>query len=415
MSTLSEHTDNGTPTETRLQREDTKEQIASILRKFDVLPSRFDQHIFKYIYVYMIGLSLPAALLPILFLPSISSQLPVGGSVGGVFLWSGLDLPPVVVIISIVWFFNIWRLSTPKMLRELMEKKRIALPDSDANISYLRFLEHYRDALASPKRYFLSGFPMIVVGILDTAFIVQFIIPAYHPNIFVTLLFVISNLLLILGILGGLYCLGIVTWAVYISGWYVRKLVRAFEFSIMPYHPDQCGGLKVLGNFCFGLVSPVLIGSGLILGQILLFLISTRGIGGAALPLGLVLNVGIPLLFFLLYGLPVIVLAFMIPLWDLHTKMVSVGERDEDTYIARIKELREEIQSLLNTNQVEAAKAVQEKKALEETLYTPYPTWPFHVRLKIFSTVLGVSGSILIGVMTAALQQYILTLLFHTP
>src|SRR6266700_2264889 len=137
------------------------------------------------------------------------------------------------------------------MLRELMEKKRIALPDSDANISYLRFLEHYRDALASPKRYFLSGFPMIVVGILDTAFIVQFIIPAYHPNIFVTLLFVISNLLLILGILGGLYCLGIVTWQsisqVGTSGnWYEHSSLALYPITRISAVVSKCWAIFVL-------------------------------------------------------------------------------------------------------------------------------------------------------------------------
>ncbi len=30
-------------------------------------------------------------------------------------------------------------------------------------------------------------------------------------------------------------------------------------------------------------------------------------------------------------------------------------------------------------------------------------TWPFRVRSKIFSTALGVSGSLLVGVITAAL------------
>jgi hypothetical protein len=105
----------------------------------------------------------------------------------------------------------------------------------------------------------------------------------------------------------------------------------------------------------------------------------------------------------------------MLPLSDIHSKMVKEGKTNENSYVTRIEALREEIQSLLDTNQVEEAKVVQEKKTLVETLYTPYPTWPFHVRWKIFSTVLGVSGSILIGVMTAALQRYILTLLFHTP
>ncbi len=61
-------------------------------------------------------------------------------------------------------------------------------------------------------------------------------------------------------------CIEIVIWTMYVSGWYVRELVLAIELSIQPFHTDQCGGLKVLGNFCFGLVSPILIGSALFIG-----------------------------------------------------------------------------------------------------------------------------------------------------
>ena len=123
-------------------------------------------------------------------------------------------------------------------------------------------------------------------------------------------------------------------------------------------------------------------------------------------------------LLLLLCGFPVIVLAFILPLWDIHTKMVSEGEINENIYVARIETLREEIQSLLDTNQTEEAKAVQEKKALVKSLYIPYPSLPFRFRSKIFSTVLRVGG-ILIGLMAAALQQYflpaILLRLLHNP
>jgi len=92
--------------------------------------------------------------------------------------------------------------------------------------------------------------------------------------------------------------------------------------------------------------------------------------------------------------------------------MVSERETDEDTYNAHIEALREEIQSLLNNNMLEEAKVLQEKKALLETLHIPYPTWPFSIRSKIFSTILGASGSILIGMVSAAVP-IILPLIFH--
>jgi hypothetical protein len=225
-----------------------------------------------------------------------------------------------------------------------------------------------------------------------------------NPARFGTLLFVVGDLLYIFGVLGGLYCFGIVTWTSYISGWYVRKVVRAFELRIEPFHSDQCGGLKSLGNFCFGLVPPLLFGSGLFIGDMVLDLLNGAGVDATSWAL----NVGVPLLFLLVYFLPGIVLAFLLPVWEIHTKMVNEGETDEDLYIARIEELREEIQALLATKQVEAAKAVQEEKALVERLHTPYAAWPFRLRSKIPTTIFGVSGSLLIGVMAAALQRHFL-------
>ncbi|TMD90942.1 MAG: hypothetical protein E6I79_06630 [Chloroflexi bacterium] len=132
----------------------------------------------------------------------------------------------------------------------------------------------------------------------------------------------------------------------------------------------------------------------------------------------LVLNV-YSLLPILLYYLLLTVFVFMLPLREIHTKMVGEGKTNQTLYFTRTQALREEIQALLDSKQIEAAKAVQEQKALVETLYAPYPTWPFHVRSKISSTVLEVSGSLLIGVLAAEVQQYflpaIVTLLFHAP
>jgi hypothetical protein len=225
---------------------------------------------------------------------------------------------------------------------------------------------------------------------------------------FIMILGVAGILLFALGVLGGLYAIGIMLWVMYILGWYVRKLVRTFELNIQPFHPDQCGGLKLLGNFCFGLGSPLLLFSGFSIGYLLLFL-NAKGLDIAFLAA----NGGFAL-FLLLYAIPVIVFAFLLPLWDIHVKMVSEGEAEENIYLARVQALRQEIQALLDTNQIEKAKAVQEKKALVETLYTPYPAWPFRVHSKIVSTLLGVLGTLLIGVIAAALQQYILPRLFHS-
>lgn len=408
MSTLSEHTGNGNPPATSLQREDTKERIDGVLRNFDVLTSKFDRFLFRYIYIYLICLLLPGVLLTV---PPFNSQLVSQPQAGNFLLGLGVEALPMVVTISIIWRFNVWRKSPPKTLRDLLEKRRIYHPDGDANKPYLRFLEHYRDALGSPKRYFLSGFLMITVGSAGAYFILQSL-SVLHLNMFAAILYVVGGLLLVLALLGGAYCIGILTWAVYISGWYVRKLMRAFELRIQPFHTDKCGGLKLLGNFCFGLGTPLLIGSGLTIGYIFFYVISASISGIRIDAVLLAIVAGFPLLLILLYVLPVIVLAFMLPLWDIHIKMVSERETDEDTYNAHIEALRGEIQSLLDNDKVEEAKVLQEKKALLETIHIPYPTWPFSVRSRLFSTILGASGSILIGMVSAAVP-IILPLIFH--
>src|SRR5260221_13751990 len=93
MSTLNEHTGNGNPTATRLQREDTKERIDGVLRNFDVLPSRFDRVIFKYIYVYLICLVLPGVLL---LIPPTNSQLISQPQAGTLLLGLGVTPCPLL-------------------------------------------------------------------------------------------------------------------------------------------------------------------------------------------------------------------------------------------------------------------------------------------------------------------------------
>jgi hypothetical protein len=117
----------------------------------------------------------------------ITSQFQVGEFLLGI----GLDGLAVLFFISVLWRFNIWRLSTPKTLRDLLEKKRIYVPDGDANNIYLRFLENYQDVLGSPKRYLLSGFPMIIICIYFASVIVQLLTDA-HLNGFVMILVVAS-------------------------------------------------------------------------------------------------------------------------------------------------------------------------------------------------------------------------------
>jgi hypothetical protein len=193
-----------------------------------------------------------------------------------------------------------------------VEQKRIVLPEGDADAFYLHLLEHYRDAPASLKRYVLSAFLMTFIGIVFAYNIVTALLSA-GPDPAVALL-VVGKLLLVAFYLVGFYCIGILTWTLYISARSVRNLVRTFQLHIEPFHPDRCGGLRLLGNFCLGLGSPLLIASGLSIGYILFALVAyAPSINGNEMSY-LVLNVYSLLFLLLVYYVPAVVLVFILPL-----------------------------------------------------------------------------------------------------
>ncbi len=306
MSTQSPQPGNGNSPAPSQQPKQTKAQLDVLLQEFDVLPSRVDRVLFQYSYLYLLGLFFLTELLNTIYLLGKNSQ------VGGTFQGVGLSLLPTLTILAVLWRFHAWRVRAPHSLRDLVEQKRIALPEGDADGSYLRFLEHYRDALVSPKRYLLSAFLMIFISIVFAYNIVQTLLSA-GPDPTVALL-VVGKLLLVAFYLGGFYCIGILTWTLYISARSVRTLLRAFHLNIQPFHPDRCGGLKLLGNFCLGLGSPLLIASGLSIGYILFALVAyAPSINGNEMSY-LVLNVYSLLFLLLVYYLPAVVLVFILPL-----------------------------------------------------------------------------------------------------
>lgn len=420
MSMLSECQGSGNTTEARPQPEDTAARIDSVLQQFDVLSSRGEKQLFRSAYRYFFGDLLLSWFLLIasvvLFVLLSSSKKPSHVDYISLAAYGGkMSLSFVIVISVIVWTFNVWREYVPQLLRGVLEKKRIDVPTSDVNTHYLEFLEQYRDALRSPRRHLLIG-NMLAITLI--AFVSQVLLGFYslplleQAKSFVSAPLTIGDMiflctLLLIGLLGVLstfgfmYYLAILIWALSISGWYIRKLPRAFEFRIEPVHPDKCGGLKMLGNFCFSTVSPLFIGSVFCASHIFVAFVLPSNFTLIG-PLGL--SILPTVVFFVLIILMLSgssIFAFFLPLWEIHTKMLKERERAEEIYAVRIATLQKQIQVLLDDNQLEEAKAVKEKKELMEALYIPSPTWPFNVRAKLFSTVLGAGGSFLLGFLTA--------------
>jgi hypothetical protein len=389
MRTPNEHQANGNTTEA-----DITAQMHTILQNFEVLSSKADKYIFKYAYLYFIGFFLLNLLLFLIsYLP-----YPTAIVLNRFNLFVALfELLFIVGIYLVIWTFNIWREQVPHTLRNIFENDRIYAPTTDDRDSlYLNFLKQYRGALSNPIRYLLSAFLMIVVVI---HFVYEFgVVSRLGP-------YEIYLLTIALLEFGFMYCLGIIFWSLYISGQHFREMSRKFEFRIEPVHPDHCGGLNRLGKLCFDSGYPVIIGSAFYIGWMI-----------AAIHFALtdVATIVIILSIVLLLALPVVFFASFRPLWSIHTKMFREREIDEQRYTASIMPLIEKITVLLNANQLEEAKTVNEKKELIEALFIPYPIWPFNVKAQFLTAIFSACGGLLLGVLTTLLQGFAQAIL-HLP
>jgi len=240
MSALSGHQASGNTTET--SPEDTTRKLDHVLQHFDVIASRRDTFIFRFLPVSLIGLFFLFVLtiisIDILISFHPQSTVPPGYTPQfqiEVFLfYIGFNATPLIGILLTLWTFNIWRSSVPKTLRDIFEKKLIAVPGDDVTKHYLRFLENYRRALGSPKRYLLNALPACSVALLYLADVMTTTISyvsSTHPIIIVAIFLIIAGLLGTFGILGGLYGLGTLVWVVCISGGYIRSEEHTSELQ----------------------------------------------------------------------------------------------------------------------------------------------------------------------------------------
>jgi hypothetical protein len=405
MNTLVEQPGSGDSKTAIMCQEDTLAEIRNLLQNFDVLTSRIERYNFKYAYIFLSFLYLADLLQALVFseLSDSKESMAIDNSLYLLFLVIGISL--------ILWIFKGWQRLIPKTLGYLFFKSRIFVPAGDVNIYYLHFLEEYRDALRKPLRYLLVSSLLVIMAFYYTHSI-------FLPNIHnitsysfkntIPIVFIYTHLLFTaLTQFGAAYYLGIVVWVLCISGRYITKLVHTFEIKIEPLHPDKCGGLKVLGNFCFNLAGPIFIGSAFFIGYVFFVALRNPNIPFYEATRDLILLV------ILVYGLPTAIIAFFLPLWNIHTKMLHEREVDDEGYAAKMEVLRQTIQELLNEGKIEEARNLKEKMDLTQALYTTYPRWPFNVRARFLSSFLALSSSLLLGFLTALQQPLVELILRH--
>jgi hypothetical protein len=319
-------------------------------------------------------------------------------SIGSRYIFLLIDYPSITLIL-LGWIVVIvltisWRHRIPSLFQWLWEREQANQKDRDLKGEFTRYLQEYQSALLSRKG------PQIIAFILSVL-VALFILAAGMPS-FISIYFsrqaIILIYLIFLIILIWVLMIGFLCWVLYVTGRFVRELTKRFAVAIQPTHPDGCGGLKPLGDFCFN-IAFALIGGGLVL-AIVPMLNWDRDDA---------LSVFSMIIIFVVIG-PLTVLAVFSPLWGIHNKMVEHKKSYQDAFAVQLSELEQAMHA--NTRKagnLAEAKDAREKLEILQTLHPDklaYPTWPF----KFTRTVIAIlSPQILqtaVGIVTSVYEVF---------
>jgi hypothetical protein len=184
---------------------------------------------------------------------------------------------------------------------------------------------------------------------------------------------VFSVIDLLIGFVGGF-----LFWRVLVVIERLCRLARAFEFDIQINHPDNCGGLRPLGDLCLGIayiLSPILF---LIGGWIVFFLAA----GQLNIPVENSQWLISTLQTFLVLAAFVSFLGFVIPLESLHRAMGRAKIRLEfemNDIASQIRDTNNELLSKTETLTPEETDKLETRLDFLKRVYdrnTKIPTWP---------------------------------------
>ncbi len=320
----------------------------------------------------------------------------------------GLDviyLSFAVLAMIIVWLYRRYSQSASSALRGLWDNglllAKVEEKTTDDPSSAAKFLRRYQAALESRLRFILLGAIIISVDFVLVTYIVtnftlsfRSFMAATETLFLVCKWFVFPQLWMWLSLVIG--------WPMLITALHLRRLTEDFDLKVTPSHPDQCGGLKPIGDICLQLALIALVVS-LVLGY--------WGAVGKALRASGVLpttssetqteymlnptresqpitqkltNLGA--LACLVGGTGL----FLYPVWGIHGDMKKKKDEFARKLAAAAAEFDQELEKAIKTRDEEQIKSAQSKlETLQNTysLLQNYPEWPINreVSLKFFT------------------------------
>jgi hypothetical protein len=193
-------------------------------------------------------LRITVASLPFLIVILLLADWLVGSRVfAGDLLRLSTVLTVAVEVFVLNWLFR----KLPESL-ELIWTRNLLFASGDSEQQgqeFKKFIQAFERSLNSRWAWSL-GVGGAVIGFAST-YPVRFFLQA-HTNPFDTTgwfeYYFVGHWAIVAIPLG--YVLGVLIWRVGMIAVYISKLGRHFEIRIQPNHPDQCGGLRPIGNLC---------------------------------------------------------------------------------------------------------------------------------------------------------------------
>jgi hypothetical protein len=117
--------------------------------------------------------------------------------------------------------------------------------------TYLDFVRQFERAL-NARWAWLVGAILAVIGFVSTFPMMSWIRNGQWPNYIDPIRYYFyGNLAIAVLPLG--YLMGLLAWRVGVIAYFVDVLGKRFELQVQPRHPDKCGGLKPLGDWCMAI------------------------------------------------------------------------------------------------------------------------------------------------------------------
>lgn len=300
------------------------------------------------------------------------------------YVYGGFDIPTASMTATIiigVLFAREEFVRYPETLLTIYRRKLLRTQDgSDVEDAVQQFLASIRTQLRLNIRYVMGIIGILIMGWMQWLFQSQVILE-FSARLQTDPFSTLFAMAIRAGFLAIGYFAGIILWDFVVIGQSIHLFGKTFEFDLQIEHPDGCGGLRPLGDYCLTMalgMAPILF---LIGGWLTLINVFDPAL--YRLDPARVANLSATLQILLIVVVVVSLVSFFQPLTSVHAAMLryrSRMQRDLDDISQRIHTIATHLRVDAEQLTPEQGKELESKIEFLMRVYnrnSRVPTWPF--------------------------------------